>query len=110
VTINADWQIVLAQITEWEHAAALMKLFEYRRDVLCANDSPIDALETDGVPSERGLAAFLADHLNRFDGDGVWTYTDFYSPTRGMDATPEQVDDLVARCMRAGVELHHVPR
>jgi hypothetical protein len=107
---SSPWAIVWAQITEWEHAAALMAMFEYRDDVLYANDSPIDELVTPHVPGARTLASCLATRLDEVDGAGTWSYLQLYSPTRGLDATREQVDELVARCRRAGVELQHRAR
>ena len=103
--MNEAWQVVLAQITEWEHAAALMRLFEGHDGTVFANDMPISHLVPDfEVLSERGLAMFLAAHLNELDRAG-WLYSDFYSSTRGRDATDEHVADLVARCRAAGVTL-----
>lgn len=105
-----EWEAVLVQVRDIDDALALSSMFEYRDDVLFANDLPADALVTGAaLLSERGFASFLADHLNSLDGGG-WTYTDLYSATRGTDGTQERVDSLVERCRAAGVELHHRPQ
>jgi hypothetical protein len=106
IDANAPWRVVMAQITEPEHAIALMRWFEQHGTELCANGVSIAALELGGcLPSERALASYLADHLNAHDGDGVWSYEQFYGPMRGIDATAEEVRALAERCSRAGVEL-----
>nr|HEX4316074.1 hypothetical protein [Kofleriaceae bacterium] len=111
--VVGPWAIVLAQITEWEHAAAVVALFEHRDDDLYADDDPIHVLclAAHGflLPTERGVASVLADHLNGVPGHGGWDYIALYSPTRGRDATSDDVASLVERCRMAGVALHHRP-
>ncbi|MDB4962555.1 MAG: hypothetical protein JWP01_2554 [Myxococcales bacterium] len=105
-----EWETVLVQVRDIDDALALSSMFEYRDDVLFANDLPADALVTGAaILSERGFASFLADHLSSLDG-ARWTYTDLYRPTRGIDGAQDRVDSLVERCRGAGVELHHRPQ
>lgn len=106
-----EWEAVLVQVRDIDDAFALSTMFEYRDDVLFANELPADALVTeDTFLSERGFASFLAEHLNSLDGVGRWTYMDLYRPTRGTEGTQERVDSLVERCRAGGVELHHRPQ
>jgi hypothetical protein len=84
-----------------------MALWEYRDHELLANGRPISDLFEDGVvPSARGVAGRIADQLHSPDGPR-WSYTDFYSPSRGPDPTREELKAFVARCRDAGVTLHH---
>jgi hypothetical protein len=102
-----EWETVLHQVRDIDDALALSSLFEYRDDVLFANDISIDALVTDAMLlSERGFADLLASHLHTLDGES-WSYVDLYRPTRGRDAEQDRVADLIARCRAAGIELTH---
>lgn len=95
---------MLAEIHDLDDALALTWLFEHG-DTLFANGLPVDALITGAAfLSERGLAHFLVTHLGML---GEWDYMQLYS--RGPDAEPRHVDDLIERCRDAGVELHHRP-
>jgi hypothetical protein len=97
---------VLGLIKRFEDALVIMWLFEYHDPNLLANGRSLaDVL--DSFPSERGVAALLADCMLKLEG-GDWSYTDFYRPSRGgADPTEEEVRTFVGRCAEAGVRLEY---
>ncbi len=104
--IQSPWLVVLQLVARFEDALVITWLFEYREVALLANRCPLSDV-LDESPSERGVAELLAKRMLELDG-GVWSYTDFYRPSRGsLDPTEEEVRAFVSRCAAAGVRLHY---
>ena len=103
----SPWDRVFALIESFEDGLALMTLFENEDRVLRANGISIEvAFAEDGplLVGERALAERIAEVIAVRHG-GDWSYTHFYTVTRGLAATPDEVWRFIARCRTAGVEL-----
>lgn len=98
--------MVLSLIERFEDALVITWAFEYRDASLLANGRSL-AEVLDSPPSERGVAALLAERMVALEG-GSWTHADFYRPTRGnLEPTNEEIASFMKRCADAGIRLHY---
>lgn len=99
----SPWQVVFALLERFEDGLALMSLFERSRGELLANGRPLTDILDGILPSERPVAAAIAARMRQLFDDPGWQYTTFYAPTRGLDATAEDVQRLVERARQVGI-------
>ena len=96
---------MLGLVHRYEDALALMQLYEDPRGTLVAGRRDVSDVLEARVASERSVAALLADTLCRATSEDAWSYGDLYAPTRGMSASPDELDAFAARCRTAGAPL-----
>lgn len=106
----AEWAVVFREIRTLDDALALMGMYEYREDMLYANDLPIDAFTRSwALLGERSLSEWLAEHI----GAGAacpFRDEDLYSGLRGREPDAAAIAAFVERCRQHGVTLAHRPR
>ena len=84
-----------------------MEMFEYRDEMIFANEkSPIEQLGG-RRPGERGFAALIAEALNKKDGDGCFGYADFFQPSWGCYSRAVERRDFVKKFRDAGIEFSY---
>ena len=101
----SPWVTVFALFTCFEDGLAVMSLFERSRGELLANGRPLTDILNGVLASERAVASALAERMRQLFDDPGWQYTAFYSATRGMDATAEDVERLLERARQAGIRI-----
>ena len=104
----SSWLAVFALLARFEDGLALMSLFESSRGELLANGRPLTDILDGVLASERAVASAVAERMRQLFDDPGWQYTSFYSATRGMDATAEDVDRLVERARQAGIQIEDI--
>lgn len=104
----SPWLAVFALLARFEDGLALMSLFESSRGELLANGRPLTDILDGVLASERAVASAVAERMRQLFDDPGWQYTSFYSATRGMDATAEDVDRLVERARQAGIQIEDI--
>ena len=104
VEMPSPWRVVLSLVERFEEALVITWAFEYRDATLLANGRSIAEI-LEALPSERGVAALLANRMLELEG-GAWSSADFYRPTRGnLTPTAEEIRAFLERCEEAGVAL-----
>jgi hypothetical protein len=108
---ESPWETVLELLDGEADGLALMKLWEYANEELLANGRSIVELLSVEVPSERPVAALIAERMSRrFPGGSAFTYTHFYGPSRGIDPSEEEIRQFVERCEARGIRLTYGER
>jgi len=97
------WMVVVTELRSRADGLALMAMFEYRDDVLCANGSPIADLTAPAWPTVNGVADLIAEYLTRITEGAYWDHHAFVPGIRGDDASDAEIASFVARCCDAGV-------
>ena len=102
---QSPWLAVFALFERFEDGLALMSLLENSRGELLANSRPLTDILDGVLASERAVASAIAERMRELFDDPGWQYTTFYSATRGVDATAEDVASLVERARQVGIRL-----